>query len=603
MLLVYNSCMRAVGPLLIFVLLFVSGGTATDKEILREARSDYDKALELLKEKRALEASILLDGAVSSDPQNKDYLIARELARQQVINDHISSGEKFLLNGAPQLAAIDFREALALDPQNQLAADRLRSTMSMLAPKSGSSWSFKYRDEPEIQLAPSEIKKEFHYRGDSRGLLDQMWKAYGITPILDSSVGGASVRFDIDAIDFARAMTLVEQITKTFHVTLSPKQVIVLGDTPENRRQYERLSVRTFYLSETSAPQDINDLVGMLRSIFDLRNISISASQRAIIVKAPSDTLELATRILDDLSNGKPEIMLDVHVYEVDRSFTRNLGFALPLQFTLFNVNTELGNLLQNSNQDLINQLIASGGINQANAAGIAALLAGLASQSNSIINQPTVLFGGGITRSGLIVPPGSLNLSLNESSIANLEHVSLRAEQGDAATFRVGTRFPILNASFAPLSSSPAINRVLQNQTFQAPFPSFNYEDLGITIKATPQVHGTSDVTLQMEFQIRSLGTQSFNGVPVISNREYKGTVSVLNGQTAILAGSISESEQRSLQGVPGLVHLPGIRELTSTTQKTIDAGELLVTITPNIVRASLHDPKTGQAFLPPAK
>ena len=603
MLLIYNSSMRAVGPLLIFVLLFVSGGTATDKQILREARSDYDQALVLLKEKRALEASILLDGAVNSDPKNQDYLTARELARQQVINDHIRSGEKFLVSGQPQLAAIDFREALALDPQNQLAADRLRSTMSMLAPRGASSWSFKYRDEPEIVLAPSDAKKEFHFRGDSRGLLDQMWKAYGITPILDSSIRGASVRFDIDAIDFARAMTLVEQITKTFHVVLSPKQVIVLGDTPENRKQYERLSVRTFYLTEAAAPQDINDLVGMLRTIFDLRNISISNNQRAIIIKAPSDTLELVTRILDDLSNGKPEILLDVNVYQVDRTFTRNLGLALPLQFTLFNLNTELGSLLKNANQDLINQLIASGGINQANASTIAALLAALASQSNSIVGQPIVLFGGGITRSGLIVPPGSLNLSLNESEIKNLEHVTLRAEQGNAATFRVGTRFPILNASFAPLASSPALNNVLQNQSFQAPFPSFNYEDLGLTVKATPQVHGTADVTLQVEFQIRGLGTQSFNGVPVISNREYKGTVSVLNGQTAMLAGSISQSEQRSMQGVPGLVHVPILGAATSTTQKTVDAGEILVTITPNIVRASMHDPNTGQAFVPPAK
>jgi general secretion pathway protein D len=570
--------------------------------MLREAQSDYNKALVLLHDKRAMEASILLDEAVSLAPENQDYLTARELARQQVVNDHINLGEKFLVNGSPQLAAIDFREALALDPQNQLAADRLRSTMLMLEPRGGSSWSFKYRDEPEIVLASSDAKKEFHYRGDSRGLLDQMWKAYGITPILDSSISGASVRFDIDAIDFARAMTLVEQITKTFHVALSPKQVIVLGDTPENRKQYERLSVRTFYLTEAAAPQDINDLVGMLRTIFDLRFVSINANQRAIIVKAPSDTLELVTRILDDLSNGKPEIMLDVNVYQIDRTFTRNLGFALPLQFTLFNFNTELA-ALQASNQDLINQLIASGGINQANVATIAALLAALSTQSNSIANQPFALFGGGITRSGLIIPPGTLNLSLNESEIKNLEHVSLRAEQGSAATFRVGTRYPILNATFSVLSNSPAINTAIQNQSFQAAFPSFNYEDLGLMLKATPQVHGTSDVTLQVEFQIRALGTQSFNGVPVISNREYKGTVSLLNGETAVLAGSVSESEQRSLQGVVGLVKIPGVRELTSATTKSVDTSDFFVTITPNIIRASLHDPRTGQAFAPAAK
>jgi general secretion pathway protein D len=570
--------------------------------MLREAQSDYNKALVLLHDKRAMEASILLDEAVSLAPENQDYLTARELARQQVVSDHINLGEKFLVNGSPQLAAIDFREALALDPQNQLAADRLRSTMSMLEPRGGSSWSFKYRDEPEIVLAPSDTKKEFHYRGDSRGLLDQMWKAYGITPILDSSISGASVRFDIDAIDFARAMTLVEQITKTFHVALSPKQVIVLGDTPENRKQYERLSVRTFYLTEAAAPQDINDLVGMLRTIFDLRFVSINANQRAIIVRAPTETLELATRILNDLSNGKPGIMLDVNVYQVDRTFTRNLGFALPLQFTLFNFNTELA-ALQSSNQDLINQLIASGGINQANVATIAALLAALSTQSNSIANQPFALFGGGITRSGLIIPPGTLNLSLNESEIKNLEHVSLRAEQGSAATFRVGTRYPILNATFSVLSNSPAINTAIQNQSFQAAFPSFNYEDLGLMLKATPQVHGTSDVTLQVEFQIRALGTQSFNGVPVISNREYKGTVSLLNGETAVLAGSVSESEQRSLQGVVGLVKIPGVRELTSATTKSVDTSDFFVTITPNIIRASLHDPRTGQAFAPAAK
>jgi general secretion pathway protein D len=595
--------MRAVWPLIFLSAICAIGAAATDKETLREARSAYDKALVLLQDKRAMEASILLDEAVSLAPENQDYLRARELARQQVVNDHINLGEKFLLNGSPQLAAIDFREALALDPQNQLAADRLRSTMSILDSRGNSPWRFKYRDEPEIVLTPSQAKKEFHFRGDSRGLLEQVFKAYDITPILDSSVTSAPVRFDIDAIDFARATTLVEQITKTFHVTLSPKQVIVLADTQENRRQYERLSVRSFYLYETASPQDINDLVGMLRMMFDMRLVAISASQRAISVRAPRETLELATRILDDLSNGKPQVTLDVKVYQIDRTFTRNLGVNLPLQFTLFNFNTELANLLKNANQDLINQLIASGAINQADVSAIAALLAALASQGNSIVNQPIVLFGGGITRSGLIAPPASLNLSLNESSIRNLEHVNLRAEQGSAATFRVGTRYPILNASFAPLASSPAINRVLQNQSFQAPFPSFNYEDLGLTLKATPQVHGIKDVTMQVEMQIRGLGAQSFNGVPVITNREYKGTVSLLNGETAVLAGSVSESEQRSLRGVPGLVKVPVIRDLTSATTKSVDASEILVTITPSIIRSSLHDPSTGQAFAPPAK
>ena len=75
----------------------------------------------------------------------------------------------------------------------------------------------------------------------------------------------------------------------------------------------------------------------------------------------------------------------------------------------------------------------------------------------------------------------------MNESWVKTLEHASLRAAQGNEATFRMGSRYPILNASFAPVFNTPAISQVLQNGSFQAPFPSFTYEDLGLTFKAKP--------------------------------------------------------------------------------------------------------------------
>ena len=69
------------------------------------------------------------------------------------------------------------------------------------------------------------------------------------------------------------------------------------------------------------------------------------------------------------------------------------------------------------------------------------------------------------------------------------------------------------------------------------------------------------------------------------------------------MLAGSVSESEQRSLQGIPGLVKIPGIRELTSATTKSTDAGEILVTITPNIVRTLPLGTDVREIFAPGAK
>ncbi len=74
----------------------------------------------------------------------------------------------------------------------------------------------------------------------------------------------------------------------------------------------------------------------------------------------------------------------------------------------------------------------------------------------------------------GLSLGTLSAQLSLNESRVKTLEHAYLRTSQGDDAVFRIGSRLPILNASFGPISNSSARAQVLQNGSFQAPFPSF---------------------------------------------------------------------------------------------------------------------------------
>jgi Flp pilus assembly secretin CpaC len=235
--------------------------------------------------------------------------------------------------------------------------------------------------------------------------------------------------------------------------------------------------------------------------------------------------------------------------------------------------------------QDLINQLISGGGINQANSTAISALLAQLQSQQNSIFSQPLATFGGGKTFMGLSLDQLTATLQMNESSVRSLEHAVLRAGEGQESTFRVGSRYPILNASFAPVFNSPAIAKVIGNQSFTAPFPSFSYEDLGLTIKAKPQVHGTSDVSLDLNVEVRSLGGAFLNGVPVLNNRQYKGTITVKEGEPAVVAGSISYTEQRSLSGIPGLGQMPGLSKITASNTQEDDEDEILLVITPHIV------------------
>jgi Flp pilus assembly secretin CpaC len=184
----------------------------------------------------------------------------------------------------------------------------------------------------------------------------------------------------------------------------------------------------------------------------------------------------------------------------------------------------------------------------------------------------------------GLSLDQLTAALSLNESWARSLEHMNMRASQGTEASFHLGFRYPILNASYAPIFNSPQIAQVLGNQTYVPPFPSVSYEDLGLNVKAKPTVHSGS-ASLQLELQVRSLAGQSANGVPVISNREYKGSINLRDGEPAVVAGELSRTDQLSMGGIPGLAFWPGLNQAMVSNTKQADTDELMIVITPHIV------------------
>jgi type II secretory pathway component GspD/PulD (secretin) len=328
--------------------------------------------------------------------------------------------------------------------------------------------------------------------------------------------------------------------------------------------------------------------VNLLRNLFELRFITPNPGSSTLTVRGPLNTLDAATQFLLAMDSSRPQVMIEIHVYQVNHTLTRNIGVHIPNQFNMFNIPAGALAALGGQNiQDLINQLISSGGINQANNTAISALLAqlqGQQSQQNSIFSQPLATFGGGKTLTGVSLDKLTAQLSVNEGDIKTLDRATLRASQGSDSTFRIGSRIPILNATFAPVFNTAAISQVLQNNSFQAAFPSFSYEDLGLTVKAKPSITSSSDVSLQLEISMRSLAGPSFNGVPVIGNREYKGTITLLDGEPAVVAGQITHSETLALTGIPGFGQFPGLNKITASNSKEYEDDELLVIITPHI-------------------
>jgi general secretion pathway protein D len=568
----------------------------------KKAEEAFSKALKLQKGKQFDEAYEEFDTAARLVPTNLNYITSLALVRQQLVFDHVQRGNADLLSGNEENAQGEFRTALNLDPDNEFAKQRLLESLDEWAPPKPALLRV-VEDSGELQVSPKELRSDFHFRGDSRELLTKVAAAYGVTASLDESVVSRHIHFNIDSVDFYTAMQAACAVTGTFWTPLSGNEILVARDSAENHRQFDRMALRTFAVPGVSTQQELSEMASILRTIFDIRFIAQRLQTGTISVRAPVPVLDAVNQVFSSLGQGRPQVMLDVYMYEIDHQFARSMGIAIPNNFTLFNIPAAalvaLTGLGGQNIQSLINQLISSGGINQANSQAISGLLAQLGGQTNSLFSNPVATFGGGLTLMGLTLGTLSAELSLNESLVKTLEHDNLRAGQGTDSTLRLGSRYPILNASYAPIYNTPAIAQVLQNNSFQAPFPSFTYEDLGLTIKAKPHVHTNSDVSLDLEIELRTLAGQSYNGVPVIANRAYKGSITLMNGEPAVVAGSVSSDEMKSLAGIPGLSEIPGLNIVDSTQTKSLETDELMVIITPHVL--SSNESPSAEVWMAP--
>jgi tetratricopeptide (TPR) repeat protein len=565
----------------------LAGGTscAPSKQDRKEARKAYNRGVKLSEQRQEEDALKQFAEAVRLDPQNTAFLTSREVVKARLVFDHMERGNAYLTKEARILAAEEFRAALDLDPDNQFAEERLREANRTGLPVLAKDLPA-LPDPQEIRLEPPDERATFHFTGDTRSLFTQLAAAYNMTVQFDDSVKARPVTFNVDNVDFFSALKLASWTTKSMWAPLGAQQFLIAEDNTDNHKQFDRMSLQTFVLPPHSTPQEGQDLVNAMRNMFDLRYVSSGQNFNTVEVRGSQAAISASGKLIQQLDNQRPQVMFDIRVYQISHQLTREMGVHIPYTFTLFNIPIGALAALGGQNiQQLINQLIASGGINQAGSTSLSALLAQLTGQQNNIFSQPLATFGGGLTFMGLSLDHFAVTMSLNESWVRQLENLQIRAGQGSDATFHLGERFPILNASYAPIFNSPQIAQVLGNQSYVPPIPSVSYEDLGLEVKANPVVHGDSTVSLKLELKVRSLTGQSSNGVPVISNREYQGSITLKDGEPAFVTGQISRSDTLSMSGLPGLGAIPILNKAMTDNTKQENDDELLIAITPHVL------------------
>ena len=124
-----------------------------------------------------------------------------------------------------------------------------------------------------------------------------------------------------------------------------------------------------------------------------------------------------------------------------------------------------------------------------------------------------------------------------------------------------------------------------------QTGYPSAEYEDLGLKIKATPRLHDNNEVTLQLQFDIKSLTGSSINGIPILSNRNIEQTIRLRENETSIVSGIIQSNKMGSTSGLPWTSTAPGVGLLTGEDNINNQNTELLILVTPRALRLPPHD------------
>lgn len=575
---------------------YLAGAKALDREDFATAEKDFDTAVELV-------------------PRNEQYLAAREIARQHHVTALVQAADKARLLGNSGESSRDLSQAFEIDPKNPMVQQHMEEIVQDATPDPpAENQEDTISAGAPIELMPTPGRHSFHLRTNATDLLRQVLMAYGITPTIDSSVKSETVRIDADNVDFREAARMSKLLTKTFFVPLDPDRVLVAEDTRENRTKYERLVAETVYFPGLT-PTEIGEMGNVARNIFDAQQATVSPSKSTLTLRAPVAKLAVLNSTLAEMLDGRSELQLDVRLYNIAKTRTMNVGVQLPNQATIFNVPTELNSVIS-GNQALVQQIISSGLASAGDYAAIAAILIASGAVSGSILGQPFAVFGGGETLTGLTTNGATLNLALNSSDTRILDSVTLRVLDQEESTIRAGTRYPIITSSYSNLAgsslaipglSSAGVSSALAglgvggagiNGTGQT-IPQVQYEDLGLTLKVKPFIQKDRDVTLNFDLELESLAGSSINNIPVLDNQQYKAITTLKQGESALVVSTITKQQSKAVTGVPGLSDLPGFQN-TTNNQTENDVSELLIVVTPHIVREA-HTQEAGRMFVLP--
>jgi Flp pilus assembly secretin CpaC len=358
--------------------------------------------------------------------------------------------------------------------------------------------------------------------------------------------------------------------------------------------------LETIYLSGLTAAE-LTEVSNLAKNVFDAQQAVVEPTAGTMTIRAPENTLNAFNTTMRELLDGHNQVMLEARLIQLAYTGERNAGAQLPQTVTAFNVYGEAQTILS-ENSALVQEIISSGLAASGDTLAILGILLASGQVSSSLFSNGIATFGGGITESALSPGSVSANLSLNSSESRELDQIQLRLGDGEAGTFRTGMRYPITTSSYSSLTASSSsiagLNTAGNSSSLSAllssltsgttsTVPMVEYQDLGLTLKATPNVMRNNEVALTLDMKIDTLAGTALNDIPILNSRTYSGVVTLKQDEGVVILNDLSKQESRAISGTPGISEIPGLNDVTGK-DKQIDYATLLIVITPHVIRGT---------------
>src|SRR6202030_4409535 len=423
--------------------------------------------------------------------------------------------------------------------------------------------------EPPLSSMPPELKPlpntsiSLSMTNDAKIAFETIAKLAGLTVIFDPDFPARRIPVQLNNVTLEQARDIVSMEAKAAWKPVTENVIFVYPDQPAKRRDYEENVVQTFYLSSTVQAQELTEVVTGLRQLLDLKRIFQINGQNAIVIRDSPDKLAIAGKMISDVDKAKPEVVIQVQVVEARVDKARSLGIA-PGQTASIAV-VPPGTTTTTTNN-------TNNGTNTT-------------SNNNSITLQQL----GHLTGADYAVtlPSFTANALVNDSTTRIIQNPEVRSVDGQPAKLRIGDKVPIATGSFQAgvgvggTAGTGFVNPLVNTQ--------FQYQDVGVNVDVTPRIHPNHDISMKLSVEVSSVTGQSpIGGIsqPIISQRKIEHEIRLKEGEANVLAGLITRTDTKSVNGWPGLAHLPLLHYFFSEDTHNSEDDEILIILTPHIVR-----------------